>query len=97
MTKTLICVALAVIAVSVGVTSATAAAIRTTAGPAMYKNCTALNKKYAHGVGTAAARDKTKSGDPVTNFLRSTRIYKDAIRDNAGLDRDSDKVACEKH
>ncbi len=25
--------------------------------PALYKNCTALNKKYPHGVGKANARD----------------------------------------
>jgi excalibur calcium-binding domain-containing protein len=63
--------------------------------PAVYKNCTALNKKYAHGVGRANARDKT-SDEPVTTFKRSTRLYRIAISYNKGLDRDKDGIACEK-
>ena len=62
--------------------------------PALYKNCTALNKKYAHGVGRAGARDKT-TGDAVTIFKRSSKIYKLAMSYNKGLDRDKDGVACE--
>ena len=65
--------------------------------PALYKNCTNFNKTYAHGVGRRGARDRTKSGDPVTNFRRSTLIYNRAIRWNSDLDRDKDGVACEKH
>jgi Excalibur calcium-binding domain len=38
------------------------------------------------------ARDWTKSGDPVTNFRRSNRFY-DL---NKSLDRDKDRIACEK-
>lgn len=63
--------------------------------PPLYKNCTALNKKYPHGVGKANARDKT-SGKPVTTFKRSTKIYSAAMSYNKGLDRDKDGVACEK-
>jgi Excalibur calcium-binding domain len=63
--------------------------------PGWTKNCTALNKKYAHGVGKANAHDKT-SGTPVTNFKRSTRLYNTAMRWNKGLDRDRDGIACEK-
>jgi Excalibur calcium-binding domain len=62
--------------------------------PALYKNCTNLNKKYPHGLGKAGARDKT-SGTPVTNFKRSTKLYKKAISFNRGLDRDKDGIACE--
>ena len=68
-----------------------------TAMPLLYKNCTNLSRKYRHGLGKRGARDRTKSGDPVTNFLRSTLIYNRAIRWNGGLDRDKDGVACEKH
>ena len=68
-----------------------------TAVPALYKNCTNFNRKYRHGVGKPRARDRTKSGDPVTNFLRSTVIYNRAMRYNDDLDRDKDGVACEKH
>jgi Excalibur calcium-binding domain len=58
-----------------------------------YSNCTALNRVYPHGVGRYGARDHTRSGDPVTNFRRSTRLY----LQNSRLDRDKDGVACEKH
>jgi hypothetical protein len=43
------------------------------------------------------ARDRTKSGDPVTNVKRSNTLYATAMRYNPDLDRDRDKVACEKH
>jgi hypothetical protein len=63
--------------------------------PPLYKNCTALNKRYPHGLGRADARDKT-SGTPVTTFRRSTTLYRLAISYNRGLDRDKDGIACEK-
>ena len=63
--------------------------------PALYKNCTALNAKYPHGVGKLNARDKT-SGVPVTTFTRSTQLYNVADGHNGGLDRDNDGIACEK-
>lgn len=56
-----------------------------------YKNCTALNKAYPHGVGRKGARDKT-SGKPVTNFTVSNTVYSA----NRGSDRDGDGIACEK-
>ena len=69
--------------------------------PKSYKNCTALNKVYRHGVGKPGARDHT-SAEPVTNFRVSRRLY----RYNDGrypvhtgehdLDRDNDGIACEK-
>jgi len=44
------------------------------------------------GVGVSDhPRDHT-SGTPVTNFRRSNRLY----RQNRGLDRDKDGIACEK-
>ena len=65
------------------------------AAPALYKNCTALNQKYPHGVGRTNARDKT-SGTPVTTFKRSTKVYTLATKHNKRLDRDKDGIACEK-
>jgi hypothetical protein len=62
---------------------------------ALYKNCTALNKKYPHGVGKTNARDKT-TGTPVTTFMRSNSLYRTAMRWNSRLDRDKDGIACEK-
>ena len=64
--------------------------------PLLYRNCTNYNAKYPHGVGRATARDKTKSGDPVRTFKRSTRLFNLAMSYNKGLDRDKDFVACEK-
>ena len=56
-----------------------------------YKNCTALNKAYPHGVGRKGARDKT-SGTPATGFKVSDSLY----AANRKSDRDGDGVACEK-
>ena len=33
----------------------------------------------------------------MTNFKRSNRIYWAAERHNGSLDRDNDRIACEKH
>jgi hypothetical protein len=56
-----------------------------------YRNCTALNKVYKHGVGRPHAHDHT-SGTPVTNFYRSRALY----NANSDKDRDGDGIACEK-
>ena len=56
-----------------------------------FKNCTALNKVYKHGVGLPNAKDKT-SGTPVTNFKHSKSLYVA----NKKSDRDKDGIACEK-
>ena len=65
-----------------------------------YTNCETFNKKYPHGVGKVGARDLAMRGgtldDPVTNFRRSNAIYAAAMAHNKGLDRDGDKIACEK-
>jgi hypothetical protein len=71
--------------------------------PVSYKNCTALNKVYKHGVGKKGAKDKVKGkSKPVTNFTVSTKVYErnDGKKKSKGekdLDRDNDGVACEKH
>lgn len=56
-----------------------------------YKNCTALHVKYPHGVGLPGAHDHT-SGKAVTTFSRNRAVY----LANTSLDRDHDKIACEK-
>ena len=78
------------------VAATTAALLLGTAAPShaaakTYKNCTALNKAYPHGVGRNGARDKT-SGKPVTNFKVSNSLY----AANRHSDRDGDGIACEK-
>ena len=66
-----------------------------------YKNCTALNKVYKHGVGKKGAKDKT-SGKRVTNFKVSNALYahndggKKRYKGEKDLDRDNDGIACEK-
>jgi Excalibur calcium-binding domain len=65
------------------------------AAPPLYKNCTHMNKKFPHGLGRLGARDHT-SGTPVTNFKRSTKLYRLAMSYNRGLDGDKDGIACEK-
>jgi hypothetical protein len=58
-----------------------------------YKNCTALNKAYRHGVGRKGAHDKVSGRTkPVKNFYVNTRLY----NANTKLDRDRDGIACEK-
>ncbi|WP_045743258.1 excalibur calcium-binding domain-containing protein [Actinoplanes rectilineatus] len=73
---------------AVAVTATPAAAAAKT-----YKNCTALNKTYKHGVGKKGAKDKVRGKTkPVTNFKVSNALY----NANKKMDRDKDGVACEK-
>jgi hypothetical protein len=82
--------------IALGVGLASASAHGTT--PYLWKNCTHVHTKYRHGVGKLHAHDQTRSGsNPVTNFFRSTRLYKIAMSYNSDLDRDGDGVACEQH
>ncbi len=59
----------------------------------IHDNCTNFNERYPHGVGRRGAHDR---GGNVTNFKRSNRIYNRAERHNPDLDRDNDRIACEK-
>jgi hypothetical protein len=79
---------------ALALTGATAVAVSPAQAAAKtYKNCTALNKVYKHGVGKVGAKDKVRGATkPVTNFKRSNAIYKV----NKKSDRDKDGIACEK-
>ena len=61
-----------------------------------YRNCTALNKVYPHGVGRPNAKDKVdgkfRPGRSVTNFTKNRAVY----NANSSKDRDGDGIACEK-
>jgi hypothetical protein len=61
----------------------------------IHDNCTNLRKRWPHGVGTRGAVDKT-SGTRVTTFTRNNDAYWAAERHNGTLDRDNDRIACEK-
>ena len=61
--------------------------------PVRFKNCAALNKKFPHGVGQTTAKDKVSARvKPVLTFSKNNAWY----LVNKGLDRDHDKIACEK-
>jgi len=62
------------------------------AGATKYKNCTALNKVYPHGLAKSKYVKDHTSGTPVKNFWVNAKVY--AV--NTGLDRDKDGIACEK-
>jgi Excalibur calcium-binding domain len=66
--------------------------------PRLYRSCKNFNARYPHGVGRLLARDKVQPGnEPVRNFRRSNRLFRIAMSYNKGLDRDKDRIACEKH
>lgn len=66
-----------------------------TAAPAeavtKFKNCTAVNKVYRHGIAKSAAAARTASG-----LTGSPKISLALYTANKGSDRDKDGVACEK-
>lgn len=75
------------------VTADTASAATSASAVKEYKNCTALNKDYPHGVGRKNAVDKVSGGrGSVTSFTKSNALY----AANKKSDRDGDKIACEK-
>jgi hypothetical protein len=55
-----------------------------------FRDCRRLNDVFPHGVGMPQAIDRT-SGTPVTNFGRSSELY----RANLTRDRDHDGISCE--
>ncbi len=58
-----------------------------------FSNCAQLNRSFSHGVGMPGARDKVSgSKRAVTNFRTDAATY----QLNKRLDRDGDKIACEK-
>jgi len=61
----------------------------------IHDNCTNLRERWPHGVGTRYAVDKT-TGTRVTTFYRNNDAYWRAEHHNSDLDRDNDRIACEK-
>ncbi|MGE7662998.1 excalibur calcium-binding domain-containing protein [Peribacillus sp. NPDC097197] len=71
----------------------------------IYKNCTAFNKTYSKGVAKSSST-KNKVVNKKTKKVTykalskgtkiSATIYKNAIKKNSDLDRDTDGIACEK-
>jgi hypothetical protein len=87
-TTAVLMTAAAAVAVSLPAVSSADAAAK----PVKYKNCTALHKKFPHGVGLKTAKDHVAKGaKPVTTFTRNNAWY----QANKTLDRDHDGIACE--
>ena len=61
----------------------------------IHDNCTNLNKKWPHGVGTPERR-RQDHRDPGHQLHRNNDAYWRAERHNCDLDRDNDRIACEK-
>ena len=91
LTPAQLAVVLGLVAATTGVVTAPVEAHTT----GIHDNCTNLNKKWPHGVGVRSAVDKS-SGTRVTTFYRSDDAYWAAERHNGTLDRDNDRIACEK-
>jgi hypothetical protein len=64
------------------------------AAPKRYGSCAKMNVDFPHGVVLRGAVDKTKDGNPVRNFAIKPDVYE---LNKGRLDRDNDKIACEKH
>lgn len=93
--------AIAAVALPASLLTATVQTPSADAAARHFKSCSALNKVYRHGVGMPGAKDHT-SGKRVTNFKKSASLYKanNGPRNHRtgeyDLDRDNDKIACEK-
>jgi hypothetical protein len=81
-------------------TRATAASASTAAAAPTaktFKNCTALNKKYPHGVGKSRnVKDRNSKGQVVANPVTNFKVSKALYLANKKSDRDGDGIACEK-
>jgi hypothetical protein len=64
------------------------------AAPKRYGSCGKMNVDFPHGVGLRGAVDSAKDGNPVRNFLIRPDVYEVNKR---RLDRDHDRIACERH
>lgn len=90
-------------AVAASASVSTASAGRTTAAAVaptkakVFKNCTALNKKYPHGVGKSrSVKDRNSKGQSVANPVTTFKVSKALYLANKSKDRDKDGIACEK-
>jgi Excalibur calcium-binding domain len=64
------------------------------AAPQKYGSCGKMNVDFPHGVGLRGAVDRTKDGIPVRKFAIRPDVYE---LNKRRLDRDHDKIACERH
>lgn len=86
------CIRIALV-IALALTGGAVAAVPAQAAAPSFRNCTALNARYKHGVGLPGARDRVRGTTrPVKTFKADRNLY----NANRKLDRDRDNVACEK-
>lgn len=98
------CAAAALVTAGLGASLGVVAPVSSVAAPTAavaaakkYKNCTALNKAYAHGVKkSSATKDVVRSKGKSTKKTSKAKTSKALYNANKKLDRDKDGIACEK-
>jgi hypothetical protein len=60
-----------------------------------FKNCTALNKEYSGGVAEKATSVNKNKAGVLQESKNAPKVSSKIYKENKGLDRDKDGIACE--
>ena len=60
-----------------------------------FKNCTALNKEYSGGVAEKATSVNKNKAGVLQESKNTPKVSSKIYKENKGLDRDKDGIACE--
>ena len=60
-----------------------------------FKNCSLLNKDYPGGVAEKASSDNKNKAGVLQDSKNSPKVSSKIYKENKGLDRDKDGIACE--
>ena len=60
-----------------------------------FKNCTALNKEYPGGVAEKATSVNKNKAGALQESKNTPKVSSKIYKENKGLDRDKDGIACE--
>ena len=60
-----------------------------------FKNCTALNKEYPGGVAEKATSVNKNKAGALQESKKVPKVSSKVYKENKGLDRDKDGIACE--
>ena len=60
-----------------------------------FKNCTALNKEYPGGVAEKATSVNKNKAGVIQESKNAPKVSSKIYKENKGLDRDKDGIACE--
>jgi hypothetical protein len=61
-----------------------------------FKNCTALNKEYPGGIAEKATSVNKNKAGVLQDSKKAPKVSSKIYKENKGLDRDKDGIACEK-